>query len=74
MAIAVAASGPGRFSLDAAFGWVDNLAGVWWGVGVLAVSLLGGLVVLALREQQLPADDTDAALARERDESYTSVN
>jgi len=74
VAIAVAASGPGRFSLDAAFGWVDNLAGVWWGVGVLAVSLLGGLVVLSLREQQLPADDTDAALARERDESYTSVS
>ena len=47
VAIAVAASGPGRFSLDSAFGWVDNLAGVWWGVGVLVVSLLGGLLVLA---------------------------
>lgn len=81
VAIAVAASGPGRFSLDSAFGWVDNLAGVWWGVGVLAASLLGGLLVLAMREKQLPAEDTDAANAalsrgvrRERDESYTSVN
>jgi putative oxidoreductase len=74
IAIAVAASGPGRFSLDAAFGWVDNLAGVWWGVGVLVVSLLGGLLVLALREPQLPAADTDAALAREREDSYTIVN
>jgi putative oxidoreductase len=74
VAIAVAASGPGRFSLDSALGWVDNLAGVWWGVGVLAVSLLGGLLVLALREQQLPAGDTDAAIARERDETYTSVS
>lgn len=74
VAVAVAAGGPGRFSLDAAFGWVDNLTGVWWGVGVLAVSLLGGAAVLALREQQPPADDTDAALARERDGSYTSVS
>ena len=73
-AIAVAAAGPGRFSLDAALGWVDNLAGLWWGVGVLVVSFVGGLLVLALRERQLPAGDTDAALARERDESYTIVN
>jgi putative oxidoreductase len=74
VAIAVAASGPGRLSVDAAVGWVDNLAGVWWGVGVLVVSLLGGLLVLALREPQLPAADTDAALAREREDSYTIVN
>lgn len=67
VAIAVAASGPGRFSLDAAFGWVDNLAGVWWGVGVLVVSLLGGALVLALRERQLPAADTDAAITRDEE-------
>ncbi|HEY3543111.1 MAG TPA: DoxX family protein [Gaiellaceae bacterium] len=65
VAIAVAAGGPGRFSLDSAFGWVDNLSGVWWGVGVLVVSLLGGAVVLALREKQPPAADTDAALTRD---------
>jgi putative oxidoreductase len=80
VAIAVAASGPGRFSVDSALNWVDNLSGVWWGVGVLVVSLLGGAVVLALREQQLPATDTDAALtrdaevetARERDDLWVS--
>ena len=65
VAIAVAASGPGRFSLDGAVNWTEHLSGVWWGVGVLVVSLLGGAVVLALREQQLPAADTDAALARD---------
>src|SRR5438105_43935 len=27
VAVAVAAAGPGRFSLDRALGWVDNLAG-----------------------------------------------
>jgi putative oxidoreductase len=65
VAVAVAAAGPGRFSIDAALGWVDNISGVWWGVGVLVVSLLGGLLVLALRERQPRAEDTDAALARD---------
>ena len=49
--IAVAATGPGRFSLDRAFGWDDNLSGVWWGVGVLALSLAGGALVLASRRK-----------------------
>jgi putative oxidoreductase len=74
VAIAVAASGPGRLSLDAALGWVDNLSGVWWGVGVLVASLFAGAVVLALREKTLPAEDTDAALSREDERSYTSVS
>jgi len=72
-AIAVAASGPGRFSLDGALGWVDNLGGVWWGVGVLVASLLGGGLVLALREPQLPAEDTDEALTRERERETTQT-
>ena len=50
-AIAVAATGPGRFSLDRAFGWDDNLSGVWWGVGVVALSLAGGALVLASRRK-----------------------
>jgi putative oxidoreductase len=50
VAVAVAAAGPGRFSLDRAFGIDDNLSGVWWGVGVVAASLAGGLLVLATRE------------------------
>ena len=70
VAIAVAASGPGRFSLDSAVGWVDNISGVWWGLGVLVVSLLSGGLVLALREPQLPPEDTDAALSREPDETF----
>jgi putative oxidoreductase len=49
--IAVAAIGPGRFSLDRALGWDDNLSGVWWGVGVLALSLAGGALVLASRRK-----------------------
>jgi putative oxidoreductase len=72
-AIAVAASGPGRISVDGALGWVDNLSGVWWGVGVLVASVLGGLAVLALRETQPARDDTDAPLARQREEERTPV-
>jgi putative oxidoreductase len=65
-AVAIAAAGPGRFSLDAALGIVDNLAGVWWGVGVLLASVLGGLLVLAMRDVEPEPADTDAPLARER--------
>jgi putative oxidoreductase len=73
VAIAVAASGPGRFSIDGALGWVDNLAGVWWGVGVLVVSLLGGLLVIGLRERQLPVADTDAALSRDGERETQTI-
>jgi len=39
IAIAVTAIGPGRFSLDRALGWDDNISGVWWGVGVTAAAV-----------------------------------
>jgi putative oxidoreductase len=74
VAIAVAAAGPGRFSIDAAVNWVDNITGLWWGLGVLVLSLVAGATVLMLREQQLPAADTDAALARDRERSETLVD
>jgi putative oxidoreductase len=73
VAIAVTASGPGRFSLDALLGWVDNASGVWWGVGVLVVSLAGGALVMRLREPQLPAEDTDAALTREQERETQTI-
>jgi len=47
-AVALAAVGGGRFSLDAAFGWADTLSGVWWGVGVAAVGALCSLLTLTL--------------------------
>ena len=40
VAVAVSATGPGRFSIDRAIGWDDNISGVWWGVGVLAAGLV----------------------------------
>jgi putative oxidoreductase len=64
-AIAVAAGGPGRFSVDRALGWVDNLSGVWWGVGVLVASIAGGLVVLTTRAVPPDAEAADQPVARE---------
>ena len=37
-AISLAAIGPGRFSLDRAIGWDDELSGVWWGVGAFVAA------------------------------------
>lgn len=55
-AVSVAMTGPGRFSLDRALGWDDNLSGAWWGVGVVVVAALGAAFVLtALRRTPEPA-------------------
>jgi putative oxidoreductase len=69
VAVAVAATGPGRFSLDRALGWDGNLSGLWWGVGVLAVSLVAGGIVLASRELAPEQQAADAPLARETEET-----
>lgn len=55
--VAVTMIGPGRFSLDRAFGWDDNLSGLWWGVGVVVVGALGAAFVLGAlkREVEAPA-------------------
>jgi hypothetical protein len=45
-AIAIAATGPGRLSLDSAFGWTGGLSGVWWGVGVAAAAAVASLLSL----------------------------
>jgi hypothetical protein len=73
VAVAVAATGPGRFSLDATLGWADNLSGLRWGVGVLAASLATGGLVLVSREQRPEAEATEAPLAREREEKTSPV-
>jgi putative oxidoreductase len=72
VAVAVAATGPGRFSLDRALGW-NNLHGLWWGVGVLGVSLLGGLLVLATRATEPEPAAAEEPLAREREDEQLAV-
>ena len=55
VAVGLAATGPGRFSLDRALGWDDNLSGLWWAVGVLGAAVLLSFLTLNLgrRRQRL---------------------
>jgi hypothetical protein len=46
VAVSIAAIGPGRFSLDRAIGWEDDISGVWWGLAVLGVALLLSVLTL----------------------------
>jgi putative oxidoreductase len=60
-AAALAATGPGRFSLDRAFGWADNLSGVWWGVGALGAGALAAFLLLTVgRRREVPVATTTA--------------
>lgn len=43
VAVALAATGGARFSLDALIGWEGDLGGVWWGLAVL----VGGALISA---------------------------
>jgi putative oxidoreductase len=48
VAVAVSATGPGRFSIDRALGWDDNLSGLWWGVGVFGAAVVLSVLTLNL--------------------------
>jgi putative oxidoreductase len=58
VAIALAFSGAGRWSVDAAIGW--DVAGVFWGVAALVVALAGGVGVLVGRRMPMVATPTPA--------------
>ena len=51
-AVALAATGPGRFSIDRALHWDDNLSGVRWAVGVVVVAVAGGALAIASRKKE----------------------
>jgi putative oxidoreductase len=56
-AVAVAATGPGRFAIDHAIGWDDNISGLWWGLGVLgAAVVMAFLTLTAGRRSVAPAE------------------
>jgi putative oxidoreductase len=62
VATAVAATGPGRFSIDRALGWDDNLSGLWWGVGVLgAGAIIAFLTVTAGRRRPVLHEQATAS-------------
>jgi putative oxidoreductase len=73
-AVAITMTGPGRFSIDRALGWVDNYTGLWWGLGVAIASLIGGGIVLGTRERQPEPEAADASLAREREDERIIVH
>jgi putative oxidoreductase len=52
IAVSVAATGPGRFSIDRAIGWDDNISGFWWGVAALVVAAVVSAVTLTLGRAQ----------------------
>jgi putative oxidoreductase len=52
--ISLAAIGPGRFSLDRAIGWDDDLSGVWWGVGAFVVAAAISFVTLTFFRTKPP--------------------
>jgi len=61
IAVSLAATGPGRFSIDRAIGWDDNISGVWWGVGALGAALIVSFVTLTLGRTRSVAQQEPAA-------------
>lgn len=72
-AVAIAATGPGRFSLDRLIGWDGRISGLWWGLGALAAAIAGALLVIATRELQPEPEAAEAPLAREREDGDVRV-
>jgi putative oxidoreductase len=54
--VALVATGPGRFSLDRALGIDDNVRGLSWAAGVLAVSLVYAFFAITLGRGREAAD------------------
>ena len=65
-AVAVTATGPGRFSLDRAIGWDGSISGLWWALGVLAAAMLTSAATLATRRTEKPALTRHRARPEER--------
>jgi putative oxidoreductase len=60
-AISLAAIGPGRFSLDRAIGWDDDLSGLWCGVGAFAAAAIVSFVTLTFLRSKPPPEPTAQA-------------
>ena len=52
--VALAAVGPGGFSLDRAIGWDDDLSGLWCGVGAFAAAAVVSFVTLTFFHSKPP--------------------
>jgi putative oxidoreductase len=47
-AVALAATGPGRFAIDRAIGWDDNTSGLWWALGVVGAAAIVTFLTLTV--------------------------
>ncbi|HEY7149424.1 MAG TPA: DoxX family protein [Gaiellaceae bacterium] len=64
--LAVTAAGPGRFSLDHAFGWAESISGPWWALAIVVLAPMIALVTLTLgrrSEAQRESDEPPTAAA-----------
>jgi putative oxidoreductase len=53
VALAVTATGPGRFSVDRAIGWDDNISGAWWALGIgVAAAVIAFVNLNLLRRRE----------------------
>jgi len=59
--VALAAIGPGRFSLDRAIGWDDDLSGLWCGVGAFAAAAVVSFVTVTFFHTKPPPQPTPQA-------------
>jgi len=74
-AVAVTATGPGRFSLDHAFGWAGQISGPWWALAIVLLATAVALATLTLgRGSQAPQarDDRSTAAASSANASVES--
>ena len=58
---AIAATGPGRFAIDRAIGWDDNISGVWWGVGVFGAAVAIAFVTQTIGRHRQPTRELQTA-------------
>jgi putative oxidoreductase len=61
IAVSLAAIGAGRFSIDRAVGWDDNISGVWWGVATLGAAFVVSFLTLTLGRSRPVAEQEPAA-------------
>jgi putative oxidoreductase len=59
-AVGLAAIGPGRFSIDHALAWDDNISGVWWGVGVAGAAILVSFLTLTVGRRRAKVAEAPA--------------
>jgi putative oxidoreductase len=61
IAVSLAAIGPGRFSIDRAIAWDDNISGLWWGVAAFGAALVVSSLTLTLGRTRAAGEQEPAA-------------